>query len=309
MASQADIAATYDYLDEFWRATFGDLPDITAALFDGDFRKTLTQAQIDKHDYILRSLQFTPGCRVLDIGCGWGGLLRTVHERGGRGVGWTLSPSQAAACRRGGLDVDLRDWKIVDTALLDRFHGIASVGAFEHFCSEDEYLAGRQDDVYRAFFRCCAELLESGGHLYVQTMLWGDAIPDPATISLDAKAGSDAFILGLLRYFYPGSWLPSGLAQIERVAAPWFTVVSTKNGRLDYIETISRWGRAATHVTLPKLLAASRLVPRIVRDPHLRCQLRSMWHNCNQECFRRRLMDHERILLRRTFEPVIGSAR
>jgi cyclopropane-fatty-acyl-phospholipid synthase len=300
MASQDEIAATYDYLDEFWRCTFGDVPDITAALFDGDTAKSLTQAQLDKHAYILNTLEFAPGFRVLDIGCGWGGLLRTIGNRGGRGVGWTLSPRQVAACRRAGLDVTLTDWKTADLVTVGPFDAIACVGAFEHFCSENEYIAGKQGTIYREFFRRCAELVEGGRRLYLQTMLWGAAVPEPATISVHATPGSDDYILGLLRYFYPGSWLPSGLDQIECAASPWFSIVATRNGRLDYIATMQRWGQAAARLSPRQLVAVTRVLRHAVRDRDLRYRLRSVRHSSNLECFRRRLMDHERITLRRT---------
>lgn len=56
MATDDQIASTYDYMDRIWRLSLGDYDDITAALFDGDYSKSLEQAQRDKHDYILRQL-------------------------------------------------------------------------------------------------------------------------------------------------------------------------------------------------------------------------------------------------------------
>jgi cyclopropane-fatty-acyl-phospholipid synthase len=47
---------------------------------------------------------------------------------------------------------------------------VASLGAFEHFCSPEEHEAGRQDDVYRGLFTRLANLLPTGGRLYLQTM-------------------------------------------------------------------------------------------------------------------------------------------
>jgi hypothetical protein len=130
-------------------------------------------------------------------------------------------------------------------------------------------------------------------------MLWGNAVPDPAAITHRAKRGSDAQILGLLRKFYPGSWLPAGLAQIQAAAHPFFDIVCTKNGRLDYLATMAEWGRRARQVRMAPLAAALRLVPRALVDPDLRYRLRSMAQSCNEECFRRRLMDHERIVFER----------
>jgi cyclopropane-fatty-acyl-phospholipid synthase len=48
MATQQDIEATYDYMDEIFRLSFGDHGDITCTLYNGDFSKTLEQAQDDK---------------------------------------------------------------------------------------------------------------------------------------------------------------------------------------------------------------------------------------------------------------------
>jgi cyclopropane-fatty-acyl-phospholipid synthase len=114
MATGRQIEATYDYLDEVWRLSLGDRADITCALFDGDYGKTLERAQADKHRYILYGVHFRPGMSVLDSVCGWGGLLDAVRRRGGTGLGLTLSPRQCENCRRLGLDARLLDWKAAD---------------------------------------------------------------------------------------------------------------------------------------------------------------------------------------------------
>ena len=305
MASQAEITATYDYLDEFWRATFGENPDITAALYDGDYSKSLDQAQWDKHTYILDALRVGVNSRLLDIGCGWGGLLQRVKARGARGVGLTLSPRQAESCRRTGLDVRLCDWKTASRETLGPFDAVACVGAFEHFCSEDEYLAGRQETIYRDFFRLCAELLSAGGRIFLQTMLWGRGVPDPSRISLDAPAYSDEHVLGLLRKFFPGSWLPSSVAQILSAAQPSFAIVSTKDGRLDYIETMNQWAKRARPVRVKQLVAALRIGARVITDRSMYHRLQSMYRSSNQECFRRELMHHQRIVLEK--RPVAAT--
>jgi len=296
VASQSEIAATYDYLDDFWRAAFGRNPDITAALYDGNYDKTLEQAQRDKHRYILEAIRVQPGSVVLDIGCGWGGLLTAVTAMGAKGVGLTLSPRQAAACQRTGLDVRLRDWKLVDRATIGPFDAVASVGAFEHFCSEAEYIAGRQDEIYRRFFQFVASLVPSGARLFLQTMLWGNRVPDPETIRLEAPRRSDEHLLALVRKFYPGSWLPSGVEQIARAAAPEFHVVSTLNGRLDYLQTMREWGRLGRRPRPSQIMAALRALPFAVRDRDFSYRLQAMWHSANQRCFERRVMDHERIV-------------
>src|SRR5882672_9228048 len=79
MATREQIDETYNYMDEMWRLSFGNHPDISCAYFDGDFSKSLAQAQKDKHDFILDSLRVERSMRVLDVGCGWGPLLDAIR--------------------------------------------------------------------------------------------------------------------------------------------------------------------------------------------------------------------------------------
>src|SRR5437764_579494 len=190
-------------MDEIFRLSFGEHADLTCAMFDGDFSKTLAQAQRDKHEYILEGIGFKPGMRVLDIGSGFGPMLKAVQERSGHGIGLTLSRKQAEGCKRAGLEVYVKDWKEVTVATFGTFDGIVSVGAFEHFCSVEEYQAGKQEAVYDHFFRLCHDLLPDGGRLYLQTMMWGKQAPDYYSISLQAKKDSNEYILAVLEKFYP----------------------------------------------------------------------------------------------------------
>jgi len=68
MATLEQIRATYDYLDDIVRMDMGQYGEVTCALYDGDFSKTLEQAQQDKHAYILSGIRFVEGFRVLDVG-------------------------------------------------------------------------------------------------------------------------------------------------------------------------------------------------------------------------------------------------
>ncbi|MGH7997715.1 MAG: SAM-dependent methyltransferase [Opitutaceae bacterium] len=304
MATQRQIEALYDWLDRFQELRLGRHADITCALFDGDRGKTLRRAQQDKHEWILRTFGFRPGQKLLDIGCGWGPMLKAVRDRSGSAVGLTLSGAQAEACARDGLDARLLDYKVADPAALHMFDAVVSIGALEHFCSEEEYLAGRQDEIYRQFFRFCAAVLRPGGWLYVQTMLWGKRVPDPAVCSLACPPSSDELVIARLRKFYPGSWLPRGKDQLIACARPFFEFQSSNNGRKDYIETLERWGRATRGLLFPpRLLQALRrgvgLVPRWLSDPEFRVQIASLRHNDQQQCFVREIMTHERMFFRK----------
>lgn len=296
MATQEQIARSYNYLDEMIRITYGEHADYSGAMYDGDFSKTLEQAQQAKHEYILENLKIGPGKRILDIGCGWGPVLRAAQDRGANGVGLTLSTKQAQACRRHGLDVRLKDWKDISAETFGKFDGIVSVGSFEHFCSPEEFLSGRQEQVYGQFMKLCHELLPAGGRLYLQTMTWGKNAPRPQDISLRARKESNEYIVAALEKFYPGSWLPTGEEQIVRCAKPYLNLVSIKNGRLDYIETMTQWGRMIRRFSFRKLYVAVKTLRYFFVDPEFAYKLQSAIKGYNRQCFQREIMDHQRMV-------------
>jgi cyclopropane-fatty-acyl-phospholipid synthase len=295
MATQKQIEETYNYMDEVFRLTYGEHGDCSGAMFDGDFSKTLEEGQHQKHEYILDNLGITAGKRVLDIGCGWGPVLRATKDRGATGIGVTLSTKQAEACRRNGLNVKVMDWRDVTPETFGKFDGLVSVGSFEHFCSEEEFQAGKQDEVYGRFMKLCHDVLPTEGRLYLQTMLWGKNAPRPEDVSLQSPKGSNEYVVALVKKFYPGSWLPSGQDQIERCAKPYFRLVSAKNGRLDYIETMDRWKRNS-QFSFAKMIASFKALRYFLIDKDFRYKLKSLAGNYNQECFKREIMDHQRMV-------------
>jgi cyclopropane-fatty-acyl-phospholipid synthase len=308
MANQQEIEEIYDFMDEVFRLSFGEHADLTCAMYNGDFSKTLVGAQRDKHEYILNGIGFKPGFRVLDIGCGFGPVLKVVKERGGRGVGLTLSRKQAEVGRRAGLEVHLKDWKDIAIDTFGTFDGIVSVGAFEHFCSPEEYLVGKQDGIYDHFFRLCHELLPEGGRLYLQTMMNGRNAPDYHALSLQAKEGSNEYIAAIAKEFFPGSWLPFGEENIVRVAAPYFEQISHNNGRLDYIQTIEEWSKLWNftfsnfkypYFSFPKLLAVAKLAPRFLTDASFRRRTEFLRKGYDKECFQREIIDHQRMVFQK----------
>lgn len=300
MANQEQIEALYDWLDHFQELRLGKHTDITCAFFDGDFGKTLREAQRDKHNWVLDGINFKPGDRVLDIGSGWGPILKAVKDKGGRGIGLTLSRAQAKYCAESQLDARVQDYKTTDPQKLGIVNGVVSIGALEHFCSEEEFLAGKQDQIYQQFFKFCADVLPTGGRLYLQIMTWGKKVPNSAEVRLGAPKGSDEIILARLRKFYPGSWLPSGRDQLIKDAKHYFEFLHSDNGRLDYIETLNRWdeGTRSLYTTkkiFPAILAAARLIPKYFTDQDFRVQVASIYHNDQQEAFTREIMSHERM--------------
>lgn len=299
MASQTDIEFTYSLIDRLFRLSLGEHADFSGAMYDGDFSLTLEQAQRRKHDFIVEQVGIVPGRRILDLGCGWGPMLQRVREEGANGVGVTLSTAQAEACRRNGLDARVQDCRTLTRDGIGAFDGVISLGAFEHFCSIEEWQAGRQESVYRDLFRMVNELLPSGGRFYLQTMVFGPNMIPFDAIDLHAPRLSDGHVLALMMKLFPGSWLPYGPEQLHRTSEPYFRVVSESSGRLDYIETIRQWRARFARRSLRKLPVYISLIPRYLTSENFRLAFMS-GISANTLCFERQLFDHFRIVFERT---------
>jgi cyclopropane-fatty-acyl-phospholipid synthase len=295
MADRDDLEFTYSLIDRIFRLSIGELADFSGALYDGDFSLSLEQAQRRKHEYVAEQIGIGPGRRVLDLGCGWGPLLDFVRRRGGSGVGVTLSSAQAAACRRHGLEVHVHDARAVTRTTFGAFDAVASVGAFEHFCSIEQHAAGRQEEIYRDLFAAVAGLLPAGGRFYLQTMVFGRNVIPFEDVHIDAPRDSDSFHLALLSRQFPGSFLPTGPEQLVASAAPHLRLVARTSGRLDYIQTIAEWRRRFAQPSLRKTLLKATLAPRWLTSADFRLAFTS-GVSANSVCFERELLDHYRLV-------------
>ena len=156
MASKADIEHHYDVDNEFF-ALFLDKK--YRAYSCGVWKKAtdLEQAQEDKFKRLCHYANVTQGDHVIDIGCGWGGLMHYIEDNypNAQAHGLTLSTQQYEYVknnRNQNLSVDLCSWQ--DYSIPERkFDSIISIGAFEHFASFKDQAASRQRDIYQTFFR------------------------------------------------------------------------------------------------------------------------------------------------------------
>ncbi len=178
---------------------------------------TLTQAQEAKMDLVCRKLHLERGMRVLDIGCGWGGMARYAAEHYGVSVvGITVSKEQAALARERckGLDVEIRleDYRSLD----DRFDRILSLGMFEHVGYKN----------YRTFMRVARKNLQDDGIFLLHT--------------IGSRYSSRSTDPWIAKYIFPNSQIPSA-AQITAAAEPDWIIEDWHNFGADYDTTLMAW--------------------------------------------------------------------
>ena len=296
MAGKKELDFSYTTIDKIFRLSLGESADFSGAKYDGDFSLTLKEAQKTKHEYIAENLNIKKGSKVLDMGCGWGPFSKFVQARGATSIGLTLSQGQAEACQRNGLQVHVKDCREVKPGDFGMFDAISCVGAFEHFCSVEDWKEGKQEAIYHDFFQTAFHLLPSGGRLYLQTMIFGPNKVPYDDIDVNAAEGSAAHIMGLMLKQFPGSWLPSDLDMVVRNANTFFKLVSQRNGRLDYIETIGQWRKKFRKFSLKKYWLYLKLLPLYLTDKEFRHRVAVFRISPNRICFEQKIMDHYRLV-------------
>jgi cyclopropane-fatty-acyl-phospholipid synthase len=127
----------YDVSNRFYEMVLGPSMTYTCALYPTE-DATLEEAQFAKYDLVARKLDLQPGQRLLDLGCGWGGMVRhAAKEYGVKALGVTLSREQATwaqeAIKEQGLD-HLAEVRHLDYRLVDEsgFDAVSSIGLTEH---------------------------------------------------------------------------------------------------------------------------------------------------------------------------------
>ncbi len=178
---------------------------------------TLDEAQIAKMDLVCRKLQLKPGMRVLDIGCGWGGLAKYAAEKYQVNiVGITISTQQyeyaKQNCKNLPVEIRLQDYRDL-TGTFDR---IVSLGMFEH--------VGHLN--YRTYMKTVKNLLTNDGIFLLHTI--------GSNISV-TKA--DEWIN---KYIFPNGMLPS-IAQIGKASEGLFIMEDWHNFGANYDKTLMAW--------------------------------------------------------------------
>lgn len=297
MANKQDIDFTYTTLDEIFRRSIGETADFSAAMYNGNFSMTLEEAQLAKHRFITNQLGIHEGSKVIELGSGWGPFLKYIRDsKNVRAIGLTLSDGQYRACKKNGFDVYIKDCRTVKPTDFGTFDAAVSIGAFEHFCSFEEYKNGLQEKVYGDFFKTVADLLPKGGRFFLQTMAFGKNMIEADAMNIHADKNSDEYLVALTARHLPGSWLPYNSEMIIRTAAPYFKLVNISSGRLDYIETIRQWRKMLRSFNLKKYALYIRLILPLIRQKKLSHLWQIFKISPIMVCFEREIMEHYRIV-------------
>ncbi len=220
--ARKNVAHHYDLSDELYELFLDDDKQYSCAYFT-DPNNSLEQAQLDKKAHIAAKLALEPGQRVLDIGCGWGGMALFLHKVAGVDVlGITLSERQleiarsraAAAGVSDHVKFELQDYRLLD----EQFDRIVSVGMFEHVGTKH----------YDEFFAKCRDLLKPDGVMLLHTI---------GKLG-DVSSGPDPFTD---KYIFPGYHLPS-VSEMTAASQKFRMIASDiENLRLHYALTLEHW--------------------------------------------------------------------
>ncbi|GHD65619.1 cyclopropane-fatty-acyl-phospholipid synthase [Luteimonas padinae] len=185
---------------------------------DGRRAASLDAAQEAKLDLACRKLGLRPGMRLLDIGCGWGEMLKFAAERYGiEGVGVTISREQqalaSALCKGLPVEVRLQDYRELRG---ERFDRVVSIGMFEHVGVRN----------YRGYFKLVRSLLLPDG-LFLLHSIGGNV----------SRRRTDPWIA---RHIFPNSMLPSA-RQVAEAAEGLFVIEDWHNFGADYDLTLQAW--------------------------------------------------------------------
>jgi cyclopropane-fatty-acyl-phospholipid synthase len=221
----AAISHHYDVGNEFYRLILGESMTYSCARFVRP-DASLEEAQAAKYDLICRKLGLRSGMRLLDVGCGWGGMaMHAAAQYQVAAVGITLSEQQFDLARKRVAEAGLSDW--VEIRLQDyrdvggngeRFEAISSIGMFEHVGKEQ----------MAAYFSVLSGVLEPGGRLL------NHAISTPNGVTFDRRSFT-------ARYVFPDGELEDVADVVAAMEAVDLEVRDVESLREHYALTLRQW--------------------------------------------------------------------
>jgi cyclopropane-fatty-acyl-phospholipid synthase len=219
--ARRNVAHHYDVGNDFYRLFLDTNLQYSCGYF-ADPSASIDQAQLDKMTHVAAKLRLQPGMRVLDIGCGWGGLALHLNRLAEVDVlGITLSKEQLDVARQRAREAGVADrvkFELADYRdVAGRFDRVASVGMFEHV----------GQPFYRTYFRKVRELLAEDGIALIHTMA-----------RLGGPGTTDRF---MQKYIFPGGYLPALSEIVAASEQEKLIMADCETWRLHYVHTIRHW--------------------------------------------------------------------
>lgn len=221
LRSRRNVAHHYDLSGTLYDL-FLDADQQYSCAYFVDEAATLEQAQAAKKRHIAAKLLLAPGQRVLDIGCGWGGLaIELARDYGVDVTGITLSDKQLQSARRRAERAGLGDrvrFELMDYRSIEGcFDRIVSVGMFEHVGARN----------YGAFFSKVRDSLAPDGIALLSAIgrMAPPTVPDP----------------WISKYIFPGGYIPSLSETLAAIEPSHLWVTDIEILRVHYAETLKRW--------------------------------------------------------------------
>ena len=221
--SKRNVAHHYDLNDRLYDL-FLDADRQYSCAYYTDPCNDLGTAQLEKLAHIAAKLDLKPGQKVLDIGCGWGGLALYLNRVAGVEVtGVTLSEEQLKVARERAAAAGVSDkvqFELIDyRALTGPYDRIVSVGMFEHVGLPQ----------YRTYFDKIHALLAEDGVALVHTIA-----------RADGPGATDPFTA---KYIFPGGYSPALSQIVPHIEKAWLWITDIEVLRLHYALTLEEWYR------------------------------------------------------------------
>jgi cyclopropane-fatty-acyl-phospholipid synthase len=218
--AKKNVARHYDISNDFYQLWLDDTLTYSCAYFENE-SDTLKDAQFGKYEHICRKLRLRRGDSLIDIGCGWGGMMIYAAKKYGvESVGCTLSEKQfeyatEAVAKEGLQDkvkVLLKDYREIE----GQFDKFVSIGMLEHVGKE----------FYPDFFSAVKRLLKFGGTGVLHHI---GTVEDRPT---------DPWVV---KYIFPGGWLPTLPVVLDMMNRNSLVYYDIEDLRMHYAKTLDCW--------------------------------------------------------------------
>ncbi|KAA0110574.1 cyclopropane mycolic acid synthase family methyltransferase [Mycolicibacterium sp. P1-5] len=229
-----DVQAHYDLSNDFFALFQDPSRTYSCAYFERE-DSSLEEAQLAKIDLALNKLDLQPGMTLLDVGCGWGSVMkRAVQRFDVDAVGLTLSRNQRALGQEvldavdttRSRQIQLRGWEEFDEPV-DR---IVSIEAFEAF----------PKDRYAAFFDTCHRVMPDDGRMVLQTIM-GHPLKRWPELGIPIVMSDLKFMRFIAKEIFPGGAVPCDEDVVEFSEKAGFSVAEVEYLTPHYVRTLDIW--------------------------------------------------------------------